>query len=215
MSSMDLMGSFEYRETAGGMLATGGAGPRARDDQEAMPLQSHAAGLLMQASRLASRFLANQYAVLAMRWVLASVFIASACGKLVDIQRYSIGPVLEFNILPVPLAPIFGTVLPFVEALCGLGLLFGVMTRLSSLGILAMSTSFFIAKEILLLQGGDMVCGCFGAIVTTLASLTIYMDPPVMVMALAVMVSPRSSRRWVSLGSRLTEQSLKWVDPVW
>ncbi len=168
-----------------------------------------------QASRVVSGLLANRYVILALRWITAGVFIASSCGKLVDIGRYSIAPIMEFGILPAPLAHLFGTVLPFIEAICALGLLFGVFTRLSSLGILAMSASFFIAKEVVLWQGGDIACGCFGAIVTTLASLTVYLDPPLMLMALAVLLAPRSSRHWISLAGRLPESHMDWVERVW
>ena len=155
---------------------------------------------------LVHRLVANRYAILGMRWILAGVFLLSAAGKLVDIKRYSIGAVMEFGILPTPLAHVFGMVLPFVELMCALGLLFGVATRLSSFGIALMSTTFFVVKGIILWHGGDIVCGCFGAIVTTLASLTIYMDPPILLLSLAVMLSPRSSRSWVSLGARLRER---------
>jgi uncharacterized membrane protein YphA (DoxX/SURF4 family) len=154
-------------------------------------------------THLVHRLVANRYAVLGMRWTLAGVFLLSAAGKLVDIKRYSIGAVMEFGILPTPLAHIFGMVLPFVELMCAFGLLFGVATRLSSFGIALMSTTFFIVKGVILWHGGDVVCGCFGAIVTTLVSLTIFMDPPILLLSLAVMLSPRSSRSWVSLGNRL------------
>jgi hypothetical protein len=171
--------------------------------------------LLINVSQLVHRLLANRYAILAMRWILAGVFLLSSCGKLVDIKRYSIGPVMEFGILPIPLAHLFGAVLPFIELTCALGLLFGVATRLSSFGIALMSITFFIVKGVILWQRGDLVCGCFGAIVTTLASLTIYMDPPIFLMSLAVMLSSQSSRYWVSLGSRLPENYAERVDPIW
>ena len=50
-----------------------------------------------------------------MRWFLARIFLLSSCGKLVDIKRYSIGAVMEFGILPIPLAHLVGMVLPFIE----------------------------------------------------------------------------------------------------
>ena len=197
---MDLIKDIGQRGRSRGMLVTDGMRHR---DQEVEPLFPKAHAMLAQASRLVASILANRYAILGMRCILAGVFIVSSYGKLVDIGRYSIAPVMEFDILPIPLAHFFGAVLPFVEALCALSLLFGVFTRLSSLGILAMSMSFFIAKEIVLLQGRDIVCGCFGAVVTTLASLTIYMDPPMMLMASAVMLAPRQSRCCISLGAGL------------
>ncbi len=166
-------------------------------------------GALTTVSHPIRRLVANRYAVLGMRWILAGVFLLSSCGKLVDIKRYSIGAVMEFGILPIPLAHLVGMVLPFIEIMCALGLLFGVLTRLSSLGIAIMSITFFVAKGIILWQGADVVCGCFGAIVTTLASLTIYMDPPLLLLSLAVMLSPRSARSWVSLGGRMPGRGKK------
>jgi len=176
--------------------AAGYTGSLTVDDQKAKLSApcSNGLGALANTAHLVRRLLANRYAILGMRWILAGVFLLSSCGKLVDIKRYSIGAVMEFGILPIPLAYLVGALLPFVELMCALGLLFGVLTRLSSLGIALMSVTFFIVKGVVLWQGGDLSCGCFGAIANTLASLTIYMDPPVLLMSLAVMLSPRSSR---------------------
>lgn len=132
--------------------------------------------------------------VLVFRLILAGFFLLSSYGKLVDIERYSVDAVYNFGILPLYLARPLGLVIPFIELLCGLGLLFGVLTRLSGLGIALMSPSFFIAKAIVLSQGRSINCGCFGAISDTLASVTIFVDLPIMFIALMVMVSPPSIR---------------------
>ncbi len=150
-----------------------------------------------------TRMLADRRVVLAVRIVLAAIFLASAAGKLIDIDRYSIRAVYEFNILPGSMARIYGLALPFIELICALGLLFGVLTRLSALGIGALSISFFAAKGIILLRGQDIACGCFGPITSTLASVSIYADPPILLMSLAVMLSPDLSRKWFSIGKRL------------
>jgi uncharacterized membrane protein YphA (DoxX/SURF4 family) len=133
----------------------------------AEPWQSKWHRSVRQVSNCAGTFLNSRYAVLAMRVALAAVFLLSACGKLVDIRQYSISPILEFGILPSWVVSIVGSALPFIELLCALGLLFGVLTRLSSFGIAAMSAIFFLVKAFLLLQGYDLACGCFGAVVTT------------------------------------------------
>jgi len=91
--------------------------------------------------------------VLCFRLILAALFLTAAFGELVDIERYSVEAVYFFVILPMFLARPFGLVLPFIELLCGLGLLFGVLTRLSALGIGLLSLSFFIAKAIMLSHG--------------------------------------------------------------
>ncbi|MFB3884552.1 MAG: MauE/DoxX family redox-associated membrane protein [Thermodesulfobacteriota bacterium] len=156
----------------------------------------------------------NHYVILAFRLILAGFFLISSYGKLVDIERYSVDAVYNFGILPMFLARPFGLIMPFIELLCGLGLLFGVLTRLSALGIALMSVSFFIAKAIVLSQGRSIECGCFGAVIDTLASVTIFMDLPMVALALLILFAPPQSRHWASVGKWLPEswkERLEWV----
>ena len=85
--------------------------------------------------------------------ILAGLFLTSALGKMVNLERYSVDAVYNFGILPMVLARPFGLVLPFLELLCAMGLLLGILTRLSAFGIGFMSLSFFIAKAYVLIQG--------------------------------------------------------------
>ena len=157
----------------------------------------------------------TRYVILIFRLVLAATFLVSAAGKFVDIRHYSVAMVYNFDILPGPLAVGFGWALPFIELACGLGLLFGVLTRLSALGIALLSTSFFITKLILLLRGTDVECGCFGAIGSTMASWSIYLDPAIFILSVAVLFSSRESRRWVSLWRRLPGKWTGRLGPIW
>jgi hypothetical protein len=147
--------------------------------------------------------------ILVFRLVLACSFLIASFGKLVDVEHYSVAMVYNLDILPGPLAIGFGWALPFIELACAVGLLVGLLTRLSALGIALLSTSFFITKVILLSRGTDLECGCFGAIGSTMASWSIYLDPAIFVLAVTILFSPRQSRHWVSLGSMLHE---KWSD---
>lgn len=156
----------------------------------------------------------NRYVILVFRLILAGFFLISAYGKLVDIERYSVDAVYNFGILPMVLARPFGLIMPFIELLCGLGLLFGVLTRLSALGIALMSLSFFIAKAIVLSQGRSIECGCFGAVIDTLASVTIFMDLPMVALASLILFAPSQSRHWASIGKLLPEswkEKLEWI----
>ena len=150
-------------------------------------------------------FTENQYVVLIFRFIMAAFFLTSAYGKLLDIEQYSVDAVYNFGILPMFLARPFGLAMPFIELLCGLGLLFGVLTRLAALGIGLMSLSFFIAKSVVLAQGRSIDCGCFGAIIDTMASVTIFMDIPMMFFALIVIVAPPNTRHWLSMGTFLSK----------
>jgi len=158
----------------------------------------------------------NRYLTLACRLILAAIFLVSSYGKLVDIERYSVDAVYNFGILPVEpvnIARFFGLVMPFIELLCALGLLFGVLTRLSALGVSLMSLAFFVSKAIVLSQGRSIECGCFGAIIDTLASVTIFMDIPMLLMGLVIMFS--SSRHWLAIGGLIPEAWRKKLNLVW
>ena len=141
--------------------------------------------------------------------VLAGTFFVSSFGKLVDIERYSVAVVYNFDILPGPLAIAFGWSLPFIELACAVSFLLGVLTRLSALGVALMSISFFIVKAFVLSRGMDIECGCFGAVGSTMASWSIYLDPIVFLLSVTVLLSSRRSRYWMSLGNKLSE---KWRD---
>lgn len=153
--------------------------------------------------------------VLCSRLILGVVFLAAAFGKLVDIERYSVNAVYFFVILPVSLARLFGLALPFIELLCGLGLLFGVLTRLSALGIGLLSLSFFIAKAIVFSHGRSINCGCFGAFGDTLASVTIFLDLPMMLLAVAVMWASSDVRNWKGVGNLLPKRWRERLRFVW
>ncbi len=149
------------------------------------------------------------------RIILAILFLASALGKLVNLERYSVDAVYNFGILPIALARPFGLILPFLELLCALGLLLGILTRLSALGIGLMSLSFFIAKAYVLAQGRNIECGCFGAVIDTFVSFTIYLDIPVLIMAVLVMVADPWRRHWISAKQWLSRDWQGKLDFIW
>jgi putative oxidoreductase len=158
----------------------------------------------------------NPYVIIIFRLALAAIFLVSSYGKLVDIERYSVDAVYNFGILPIEpvnLARFFGLIMPFIELLCGLGLLGGVLTRLSALGVTLMSLAFFISKAIVLSQGRSIECGCFGAVVDTLASVTIYMDIPMMLFGLVIMFS--NARHWLAIGGLLPQEWKDRLKVVW
>ena len=157
----------------------------------------------------------NRYVVLICRFLLAGVFLLSSFGKLVDIERYSVDAVYNFGIMPVAWARPFGLVMPFIELLCGLGLLFGVLTRLSALGAGLMSIAFFVAKAYVLSQGRSIDCGCFGAIAETMASVTIFMDIPMLVFALIILFAPDGTRHWAAFGKWLPQALKEKFNLVW
>ncbi len=162
-----------------------------------------------------SKVFENRHLILVFRLVLAATFFVSSFGKLVNIEHYSVAMVYNLDILPGPLAIGFGWALPFLELACAVGLLFGVLTRLSALGVALLSLSFFITKAILLSRGTDVECGCFGAIGSAMASWSIILDPGMLVLSTVIFFSSEGSRHWVSLGRKLPEKWRDKLNPVW
>ena len=154
---------------------------------------------------------ATRYATFIARMILAATFLVSSFGKLVDIEHYSVAVVYNFGILPGKAAIAFGWALPFIELTAAICLLLGVLTRLCSVGTALLGVSFLAAKAILLSKGLDMNCGCFGAIGTTMASWSIYLDPMLILLSAILFFSPRRNRHWISVGSGLPD---RWKDKL-
>lgn len=163
-----------------------------------------------------AKIMANGYLILGCRLLLGGIFLLSSIGKLVDIEAYSVDAVYNFGILPLWAARPAGLIMPFIELGVALGLIFGVLTRLSALGATIMSIMFFLVKGyVIFIQGRSIDCGCFGAIVETLASVTIYMDIPMALMGLIIMLAPVSSRHWLSFARFATSGLKQKLDLVW
>jgi uncharacterized membrane protein YphA (DoxX/SURF4 family) len=153
----------------------------------------------------------NKWVTLAFRIILGALFIFGASVKLPNIKMYSVNVVYEYGILPVGLAKVFGYLLPFLELAAGLAILFGVLTRLASVcgGLLGMS--FAIGEGIVLSQGRNIDCGCFGGLIDTMMSATIYLSIVMMVFGLLICTSP--NRNFVSITS-LIFKKLKTIPKI-
>jgi len=94
-----------------------------------------------------------------LRWLLALVFIYSGAVKIIDPPRFA--QIIDgFGLLPYPLLLPAAIVLPLLELIAGVGLLFnkrGSLTAIASMLVLFMAV---LAYGIHL--GLDIDCGCFG-----------------------------------------------------
>ena len=95
-----------------------------------------------------------------LRIVLGVLFIAVSIEKITDPTAFatSIG---GYRIVSAGPALLIGTVLPWIELLCGLGLLLGLFLRGSALLALVMLILFTVVVLSALWRGIDISCGCF------------------------------------------------------
>ena len=157
-------------------------------------------------------FISNMWLAIICRLLVGTIFFMSGIGKLMDLEN-SVKSVYNFHILPLWAVEPLGYGMPFIELLCAFGLLFGVLNRLSAAGIGAMSVAFFIAKMIVIFgQHRAIDCGCFGELMNTMASLTIFMDMPVLLLCLVIIFS--RNRYKPGIGQLLPDdwkRKLRWI----
>jgi putative oxidoreductase len=107
-----------------------------------------------------SAALASDALTMLARAVLGLLFVAASIDKIADPAAFaaSIG---NYKIVSHALALALATLLPWIELLCGLGLLAGVVRRGSSLLLFCLMVMFTIAVSSAIVRGLDISCGCF------------------------------------------------------
>jgi uncharacterized membrane protein YphA (DoxX/SURF4 family) len=113
--------------------------------------------------KLKSRFLVllrHPLVLLASRWLLGGVFIWASIDKIVHPRQFA-EIVSGYGLLPAILVPFFAVVLPFAELVCGIFLLFNMMTRSAALIVIGMLMVFLVAIAFNVFRGVAFDCGCF------------------------------------------------------
>lgn len=106
------------------------------------------------------RLLNNDYLCLAARLVLGFVFIVAAVDKAADPNAFAVS-IANYKIVGPTVGLVVATVLPWIELLCGVFLIFGIMPRGSSLLVVAMLVVFTAGVVSGIVRGLDIACGCF------------------------------------------------------
>ena len=103
-----------------------------------------------------------QLLVPALRFLLGSIFIYAGCEKLIHPARFA-DAILEYRILTSPSAIAFlSFVLPSMEVLCGLGLLYKPTAFAGAAIIASLLLVFITAILYAAVRGLEITCGCFG-----------------------------------------------------
>jgi uncharacterized membrane protein YphA (DoxX/SURF4 family) len=102
-----------------------------------------------------------QIAVLVLRWILAIVFLYAGLLKVFDPAAFA-GDVDNYRMLPIWGVNLMAVVLPVLEVLCGLMLIFGKWLRGVSLVLIVLNAVFIFAIGSAISRGLDISCGCFG-----------------------------------------------------
>ena len=95
------------------------------------------------------------------RLAMAGILIFAAIPKIQDIPQ-SIIAVRAYRLVPEPIVPFVGTMLPFLELTLALFLILGLFTRIAAIVWLVMMAAFMFGVIWAWANGLSIDCGCFG-----------------------------------------------------
>jgi len=99
------------------------------------------------------------YLIILIRILLGAIFIYASYDKILDPGKFA-RDIANYHIVPFGLENIIALIIPWLELLIGIGLIFGVMVdgaALISGGLLAL---FIVLIAQAILRGFDIECGC-------------------------------------------------------
>ena len=94
------------------------------------------------------------------RWVLALIFIYAAAGKILHPAGF-VNNIDNYRLLPYIAISVMAVILPWIEVMCGLLLIFGKWLWGASLILIVLNAVFIFAISSALARGLDIDCGCF------------------------------------------------------
>jgi len=108
---------------------------------------------------LTSLFTSGNLATI-VRFALGMLFLVASVEKIADPNAFA-QSIDNYRIFPHSVDLAVASILPWLELLCGLGLLFGIATRGSAFLAVLMLLGFTLAVASALVRGLDISCGCF------------------------------------------------------
>lgn len=108
-----------------------------------------------------NNLLTNKYLLLFFRLIVGFVFLYAGILKISDPEGFSYA-INNYDLLPLILVNFFAIILPWIELVAGLFLIFGVSVKENSFIISVLLIVFILAIVISLGRGLNIECGCFG-----------------------------------------------------
>jgi putative oxidoreductase len=93
--------------------------------------------------------------------IIGGIFIYAGVMKIFDPVGFA-NDIDNYKILPWPLTVRLAFYLPWLEILCGLAVILGLLYRGGLLVLTVLISIFIIASVIAKARGLDITCGCFG-----------------------------------------------------
>lgn len=136
------------------------------------------------------RVIDNDYLTLIVRLFIGGMFIYASYYKIVEPISFA-KSIWYYHLVPGYLINIVALVMPWLELLCGLGLILGIFYRGSVLWVNIMLLVFMIALATAVVRGISIDCGCFKASAagTDSAKETLIRDVGLFILSLQLLFS--------------------------
>lgn len=108
-----------------------------------------------------NNILSNKYLITLFRVLFALIFIIAGIDKIADPEGFAV-TISNYRLLPVPIINLFAIVLPWIEVVAALLLLFGDMLEENIIILNGLLIVFTFMVIIAVIRGLDIHCGCFG-----------------------------------------------------
>lgn len=105
-------------------------------------------------------FLSNKYLQIVLRLIIGGIFVYASIDKISNPGEFA-KAVKNYDMLPLNLVNFMAIVIPMVELVAGLMLIFGIYVKGSAASISILLIVFLIALTQALIRGLDINCGCF------------------------------------------------------
>lgn len=111
-------------------------------------------------TQIINKILHHSLILALIRIVIGLTFIYASYYKILEPLEFA-RSIYNYKIMPLFLINSMAIVLPWLEMLCGIFIIFGIFTRANSLIIMVLLLTFSVAIASVIYRGIDVECGCF------------------------------------------------------
>ncbi|MBN1370040.1 MAG: DoxX family membrane protein [Dehalococcoidaceae bacterium] len=164
-------------------------------------------------------FLNSGKLTLVLRILIGVMILYAELPKLPDVEKLSVFALYSYQfpwLMPwMEHTRILGYMAPYLGTLLGLGLITGVLTRLSAFGWGTMAIIFIILKlHVIFIQGRIQPCYCFpGPLANLLVTQTLAID--IITLPLLAQIMLAKNRKFFTLGALLPERWQHKLRYIW
>jgi uncharacterized membrane protein YphA (DoxX/SURF4 family) len=105
-------------------------------------------------------FLRNPWLGLFTRLLVGGVFVYASVDKILHPEQFA-RIIFNYHLVPAPWINLAALVLPCVECLAGLFLIFGIWPKSAGLILTSLTLVFIVALAVNWVRGVSLECGCF------------------------------------------------------